>query len=192
MSERESEPASGPASGHVGGPVGGPAGEPAGNPAREPQLTHLDDSGAARMVDVGGKEATRRRAVASGQVVTKPQVIALIAAGDLPKGEALPVARIAGIMGAKRTWDLIPLCHPLALTGVDVTFTLGAASVRIEATVKTTGPTGVEMEALTAVTVAALTIFDMIKAVDHTAQLTDIRVEEKSGGKTGDWSRRAG
>lgn len=155
----------------------------------EPQLTHLDDSGAARMVDVSGKAVTDRRAVASGVVITTREVIGLISAGELPKGEALGVARIAGIMAAKRTWELIPLCHPLDVSGVDVTFDLGADRVFIRAAVKTAGRTGVEMEALTAVSVAALTVFDMIKAVDSAAAITEIRVEAKSGGKSGDWTR---
>ena len=156
-----------------------------------PQLSHVDESGAARMVDVGGKPVTARRAVASGTVITTPEVMELIASGNLPKGEALPIARVAGIMGAKRTWDLIPLCHPLDLSGIDVTFSLEHDRVHIQAVVKTSGKTGVEMEALTAVSVTALTIYDMIKAVDKNAVLTDIKVDAKSGGKSGDWSREA-
>ena len=155
-------------------------------------LSHITETGAAHMVDVSEKAVTKRQATAQGTVITRPDVIELIAAGNLPKGEALPTARIAGIQGAKQTANLIPLCHPLPLTGVSVDFEMGADRVHITATVKTTGKTGVEMEALTAVSVAALTVFDMIKAVDKFAQLTDIRVLEKSGGKSGDWSRTAG
>lgn len=157
-----------------------------------PQLSHVDESGAARMVDVGGKPVTARRAVASGTVITTPEVMDLIASGNLPKGEALPIARVAGIMGAKRTWELIPLCHPLDLSGIDVTFSLERDRVHIQAEVKTSGKTGVEMEALTAVSLTALTIYDMIKAVDKHAVLTDIKVDAKSGGKSGDWTREPG
>lgn len=141
------------------------------------------------MVDVGGKPVTARRAVASGTVITTPEVMELIASGNLPKGEALPIARVAGIMGAKRTWELIPLCHPLDLSGIDVTFNLERDRVHIQAVVKTSGKTGVEMEALTAVSLTALTVYDMIKAVDKNAMLTDIKVDAKSGGKSGDWTR---
>lgn len=157
-----------------------------------PQLSHVDESGAARMVNVGGKPVTARRAVASGTVITTPEVMDLIASGNLPKGEALPIARVAGIMGAKRTWDLIPLCHPLDLSGIDVTFSLERDRIHIRAEVKTSGKTGVEMEALTAVSLTALTIYDMIKAVDKHAVLTDIKVDAKSGGKSGDWTREPG
>lgn len=154
-------------------------------------LSHIDETGAAHMVDVGDKDVTKRRAVATALITTRPEVIALIAEAGLPKGDALPVARIAAVMGAKRTSDLIPLCHPLPLTGVDVDFTLDEASVRITAAVKTVSKTGVEMEALTAASVAALTIFDMIKAVDNQAVIGDIKVVEKSGGRSGDWTRSA-
>ncbi len=154
-------------------------------------LTHLDETGAARMVDVGDKSTTRRRAVATATITTTPEVISLIAEAGLPKGDALPVARIAAVMGAKRTSDLIPLCHPLPLTGVDVDFTLTDSAVTVTAAVKTVSVTGVEMEALTAVSVAALTIFDMIKAVDNRAVIGDIKVLEKTGGKSGDWSRES-
>lgn len=154
-------------------------------------LTHLDETGAARMVDVGDKSTTRRRAVATATITTTPEVIALIAEAGLPKGDALPVARIAAVMGAKRTSDLIPLCHPLPLTGVDVDFILTDSAVTVTAAVKTVSVTGVEMEALTAVSVAALTIFDMIKAVDNRAVIGDIKVLEKTGGKSGDWSRES-
>ena len=153
------------------------------------RLSHLDESGAAHMVDVTGKDATKRTAVAAGTLVTRPDVVELIAAGGLPKGDALATARVAGILAAKRTGDLIPLCHQLALTGVDIDFEIGDAELSITATVRTTGRTGVEMEALTAVSVAALTLYDMIKAVDPAARIDDIRVLHKEGGKTGSWHR---
>lgn len=152
-------------------------------------LSHLDESGAAHMVDVTAKESTKRIAVAVGTVRTRPDVIELIAGGGLPKGDALATARVAGIMAAKRTSDLIPLCHQLALTGVDVEFTIGEAEVTVTATVRTTDRTGVEMEALTAVSVAALTLYDMIKAVDRAARIDGIQVVHKEGGKTGTWTR---
>jgi cyclic pyranopterin phosphate synthase len=157
--------------------------------ARADRLSHLDDAGAAHMVDVTGKDATKRTAVATGTLRTRPDVIELIATGGLPKGDALATARVAGILGAKRTSDLIPLCHQLALTGVDVEFDIGATEVVITATVRTTDRTGVEMEALTAVSVAALTIYDMLKAVDPAATIDEIRVLRKDGGKTGAWQR---
>ncbi|MEN4477498.1 cyclic pyranopterin monophosphate synthase MoaC [Mycolicibacterium cosmeticum] len=141
------------------------------------------------MVDVTAKEFTKRTAVAVGTVRTRPDVIELIAGGGLPKGDALATARVAGIMAAKRTSDLIPLCHQLALTGVDVEFTIGEAEVTVTATVRTTDRTGVEMEALTAVSVAALTLYDMIKAVDRAARIDGIQVVHKEGGKTGTWTR---
>ena len=141
------------------------------------------------MVDVTGKDATKRTAVAAGRLVTRPDVVELIAAGGLPKGDALATARVAGILAAKRTSDLIPLCHQLALTGVDVDFEIGDAELSITATVRSTDRTGVEMEALTAVSVAALTLYDMIKAVDPGARIDDIRVLRKEGGKTGSWHR---
>lgn len=152
-------------------------------------LTHIDDDGAAHMVDVGDKDVTKRRAVATALITTRSEVIDMIAKAGLPKGDALPVARIAAVMGAKRTSDLIPLCHPLPLTGIDVDFELLDDAVRIAGAVKTVSKTGVEMEALTAVSIAALTIFDMIKAVDNQAIIGDIKVIEKSGGRSGDWSR---
>ena len=155
------------------------------------KLSHVDASGTAQMVEVGDKEVTKRRAVASGLITTRSEVIDLIAEAGLPKGDALPVARIAAVMGAKRTSDLIPLCHPLPLTGIDVEFELREDAVAITATVKTVSKTGVEMEALTAVTTAALTIFDMIKAVDSRAVIGDIKVIEKTGGKSGDWTRES-
>lgn len=151
-------------------------------------LSHLDEAGAAHMVDVTAKSATKRTAVAQGSVHTRADVIELIATGGLPKGDALPTARVAGIMAAKRTSDLIPLCHQLALTGVDVEFGIGATEVTITATVRTTDRTGVEMEALTAVSIAALTIYDMIKAVDPAARIDDVHVLRKEGGKTGTWT----
>ena len=152
-------------------------------------LSHIDDQGAAHMVDVAGKAATRRTAVAAGSLRTSAQVIELIASGGLPKGDALATARVAGILAAKRTSDLIPLCHQLALTGVDVEFGVGDTDVEISATVHGTDRTGVEMEALTAVSVAALTLYDMIKAVDPAARIDDIRVLRKDGGKHGTWER---
>lgn len=152
-------------------------------------LTHLDESGAAHMVDVSAKDVTRRVAVAAGTVRTRPEVVAMIASGGLPKGDALATARVAGIMAAKRTSDLIPLCHQLAITGVDVDFEIGERDVRVTASVRTTDRTGVEMEALTAVSVAALTVYDMIKAVDPAARIDDIAVLRKEGGKTGTWTR---
>src|SRR5689334_5559209 len=141
------------------------------------------------MVDVTAKDATKRTAVAAGTFRTTAEVVALIASGGLPKGDAVATARVAGIMAAKRTSDLIPLCHPLALTGVNVDFEIGAETIDVTATVRTTDRTGVEMEALTAVSVAALTLFDMIKAVDPAAHIDDIRVVRKEGGKTGSWTR---
>ena len=156
---------------------------------RGDRLSHLDESGAAHMVDVTGKDATRRTAVAAGTLRTRADVVELIATGGLPKGDALATARVAGILAAKHTSDLIPLCHQLALTGVDVDFEIGEAEVGITATVRSTDRTGVEMEALTAVSVAALTVVDMVKAVDKGAVITDVRVETKTGGKSGDWAR---
>ncbi|SEG34576.1 cyclic pyranopterin monophosphate synthase subunit MoaC [Actinacidiphila yanglinensis] len=145
------------------------------------------------MVDVSAKDVTARTARATGRVLVAPRVVELLRAdgpdGGLPKGDALAVARIAGIMGAKRTPDLIPLCHPLALSGVTIDLAVTDQAVEIAATVKTTDRTGVEMEALTAVAVAALTVVDMVKAVDKGAVVTDVRVEEKTGGKSGDWQR---
>ncbi len=154
------------------------------------RLSHLDESGAAHMVDVTAKDATRRTAVATGVLRTRADVVELITTGGLPKGDALATARVAGILAAKRTSDLIPLCHQLALTGVDVEFAIGATDVTITATVRTTDRTGVEMEALTAVSVAALTLYDMLKAVDPAATIDGIAVVRKDGGKTGTWVRR--
>ncbi len=144
------------------------------------------------MVDVTGKDVTARTAVATGRVHTTAEVVALLAANGLKKGDALATARIAGIMGAKRTPDLVPLCHPIPISGVAVDFALDADSVAITATVRTSGQTGVEMEALTAVTVAGLTLLDMIKAVDPAAVLSEVRLERKEGGKTGVWTRPEG
>jgi cyclic pyranopterin phosphate synthase len=152
-------------------------------------LTHVDESGAARMVDVSAKDVTSRVAVASGRVLVSAEVVGLLRGEGVPKGDALGVARVAGIMAAKRTPDLVPLCHPLAISGVTVDLDVQDDAVAIIATVKTTDRTGVEMEALTAVSVAALTVVDMVKAVDKGAVITDVRVESKSGGKSGDWSR---
>ena len=155
------------------------------------ELTHVDDTGAARMVDVTAKEVSVRRAVAAGSVHTTTEVLALLRDGELPKGDALAVARVAGIMGAKRTPDLIPLCHPIALHGVTVELTPGADVIDIIATVRTADRTGVEMEALTAVAAAGLTLIDMVKAVDPAASIHDVRVLRKEGGKTGLWERPA-
>ena len=160
--------------------------------AATPSLTHVDATGAARMVDVSAKEPTSRTALATGALRTTPEVIALLRQNGLPKGDALATARIAGIMAAKRTPDLIPLCHPIAISGVSVELSLRRSDVRISATVRTTDRTGVEMEALTAVAVAGLTLHDMIKAVDPAAVLGEIRVERKDGGKTGLWVRPGG
>ncbi|MCY1141257.1 cyclic pyranopterin monophosphate synthase MoaC [Actinoplanes sp. Pm04-4] len=155
----------------------------------ESLLTHVDEAGAARMVDVSAKEVTARRAVAAGRVVTTAEVIALLRGDNLPKGDALAVARLAGIMGAKRTPDLIPLCHPIGLHGVVVDLELTGNAIEITATTKTADRTGVEMEALTAVATAGLTMIDMIKAVDPAASIESVRVLRKEGGKTGDWVR---
>jgi cyclic pyranopterin phosphate synthase len=153
------------------------------------RLTHVDESGAARMVDVSAKDVTAREASASGRVLVSPAVVDLLRGAGVPKGDTLAVARLAGIMGAKQTPSLIPLCHPLALSAVSVDLTVADDAVDIRATVRTTDRTGVEMEALTAVAVAALTVVDMVKAVDKAAVITDVRVEAKSGGKSGDWTR---
>jgi cyclic pyranopterin phosphate synthase len=152
-------------------------------------LTHLDEAGAARMVDVSAKDVSARTARASGRVLVSPDVVELLRGAGVPKGDAIATARIAGIMGAKRTSELIPLCHPLAVSGVTVDLVVADDAVEIIATVKTTDRTGVEMEALTAVSVAALTVIDMVKAVDKAAVITDVRVEDKTGGKSGDWQR---
>jgi cyclic pyranopterin phosphate synthase len=153
------------------------------------RLSHVDSEGRARMIDVSDKPETARVAIARGRVQTTAEVVGLVRADGLPKADVLATARIAGIAGAKRTSDLIPLCHPLPLTGVTVVFELGQSTIDIEAIAKTTGRTGVEMEALTAVAVAGLTLHDMIKAVDPGSTLTDIRLDFKSGGKRGRWER---
>jgi cyclic pyranopterin monophosphate synthase len=153
------------------------------------RLSHVDESGAARMVDVSDKDVTARSATASGRVLVSPAVVALLRGEGVPKGDALAVARLAGIMGAKQTPSLIPLCHPLAISGVTVDLEVTDESVEITATVRTTDRTGVEMEALTAVAVAGLTVIDMVKAVDKAAVITDVRVEAKSGGRSGEWKR---
>ena len=156
------------------------------------RLTHVDNQGAARMVDVSGKEVTVRTARASGRVLVSAEVVALLRGSGVPKGDALGVARVAGIQGAKRTPDLVPLCHPLALHGVSVDVEVADDAVEIAATVRTADRTGVEMEALTAVATAALTVVDMVKAVDRSAVITDVRIEEKTGGRSGTWRRGAG
>ena len=153
------------------------------------RLTHTDETGAARMVDVSHKRSTTRVATASGRVLVSAQVVALLRGEGVPKGDALAVARIAGIMAAKATPTLIPLCHPLSISGVTVDLLVTEDSVDIVATVRTNDRTGVEMEALTAVSVAALTIVDMVKAVDKGTVITAIRVDAKTGGKSGDWAR---
>ncbi|BCN45022.1 molybdenum cofactor biosynthesis bifunctional protein [Prescottella equi] len=153
------------------------------------ELSHLDGEGRARMVDVSAKADTTRIAVAAGELVTTPEVVALVRADDMPKADVLSTARIAGISGAKKTSELIPLCHQLALSSVKVEFGFTDSSITIEATAKTKGPTGVEMEALTAVAVAGLTLHDMVKAVDPAARLDGVRLLTKEGGKRGSWRR---
>jgi cyclic pyranopterin monophosphate synthase len=152
-------------------------------------LSHFDRAGRARMVDVGGKSESQRVAMASGRVRMSSETIELIRQGRAVKGDVLAVAQVAAVMGAKRTPDLIPMCHPLMLTSVEVHFELSDDEVRIEATVKTQGRTGVEMEAMTAVATAALTIYDMVKAVDRGMTISDIQLESKDGGRSGLWSR---
>jgi len=153
------------------------------------RLTHTDEHGHARMVDVSAKDVTVREARASGRVLLSADAIAALRAGQVPKGDALAVARIAGIQAAKRTPDLVPLCHPIAIHAVTVDLQVGDGAVEIAATVRTADRTGVEMEALTSVTVAALALIDMVKAIDPAAVISDVRVEEKTGGKTGAWRR---
>jgi cyclic pyranopterin monophosphate synthase len=160
------------------------------------ELTHFNESGRARMVDVSGKASTERIATAQGRVRLKPDTLAKIQQGKIAKGDVLAVAQVAGVMGAKRTPDLIPMCHPVLLAGVDIAFEddprpdpQGLCSITITATAKTTGPTGVEMEAITAVSVAALTIYDMCKAVDKGMGVTDVYLLAKSGGKSGPYTR---
>jgi cyclic pyranopterin phosphate synthase len=155
-------------------------------------LSHVDASGRARMVDISIKSDTQREATARGRIAMKRETLALIQQNGMPKGDVLAVAQIAGIMAAKRTHELIPMCHPLLLTGIDVTLTPNETRncVEIEATVRTTGKTGVEMEALTAVSVAALTVYDMCKAVDRGMRIDQVRLARKSGGKSGEWTAR--
>ena len=154
------------------------------------ELSHLDEQGRARMVDVSAKPETERVATAGCRVVLAPETLELLAAGDLPKGDALAVARVAGIMGAKRTPDLIPLCHPLPISGVTLDLAFEDGAIRATATVRTTHSTGVEMEAMTAVSVALLTIYDMAKALDRGMTIGDVRLLAKSGGRSGDFTAR--
>jgi len=151
------------------------------------RLTHLGEDGAARMVDVGGKPATQRRAVASGRITMSAEALAAIRAGNAPKGDVLGAARIAAIMAAKRTGELIPLCHPLGLEAVTIDFAYEETAIRATATASLTGKTGVEMEAMTAVSIALLTIYDMAKAIDKGMVIEGVRLIAKSGGKSGDW-----
>jgi cyclic pyranopterin phosphate synthase len=151
------------------------------------ELSHLDESGRPRMVDVSGKTDTAREATAKGVVYMSAETLALATTGSGAKGDVLTTARLAGIMAAKRTHDLIPLCHPLPLTGIDVNLTPGEGCIEIEATVRTTARTGVEMEALTAVSIAALTVYDMLKAAQKDMRISDVRLVRKTGGKSGDY-----
>jgi cyclic pyranopterin phosphate synthase len=152
------------------------------------RLTHLDDAGAAHMVDVGGKPATQRRAVASGRITMSAQALAAIRAGNAPKGDVLGTARIAGIMAAKRTGDLIPMCHPLGLEAVSIEFAYEEDAIRVTATASLTGKTGVEMEAMTAASIALLTIYDMAKSIDKSMVIEGVRLIAKTGGKSGNWT----
>ena len=158
----------------------------------EPRLSHLNEAGEVHMVDVGGKEVTDREAVAEGFVRMAPELADRFFTGDLPKGDAAAVARVAGIMGAKRTAELIPLCHPIPLTEVEVSLEPSGRGIRVLATVRTTGQTGVEMEALTAVAVAALTIYDMVKSVERGVTVESIGLVRKSGGRSGTWEADVG
>jgi cyclic pyranopterin phosphate synthase len=153
------------------------------------ELTHLDDEGRARMVDVGGKQATDRQATAEACVLLKPETRKALFSGGLPKGDARAVARVAAIQAVKRTSDLVPLCHPIPLTGVEVDITEIPDGVRIEVTVRSTAPTGVEMEAMTGAALGAITIYDMVKGIDRGAEIRPVRLLAKSGGKSGVWSR---
>jgi cyclic pyranopterin monophosphate synthase len=155
------------------------------------QLTHLDESGKARMVDIGGKAETRRVAVASGFIAMSAPALAAIRDGDVPKGDVLATARVAGIMAAKKCAELIPLCHPLALDAVTVDFALEDSGVRVTASASLSGRTGVEMEAMTACSIALLTIYDMAKAIDKAMVIGEVRLLSKSGGKSGDWTAPA-
>jgi len=156
------------------------------------KLTHLDEEGSAHMVDVSAKATTARKAVASGRISMSAEAAAAIAQGLVKKGDVLAVARVAGIMAAKRTSDLIPLCHPIALSSVSVDLDLDGTGVSVTATAKTAGQTGVEMEALTAASVALLTVYDMAKALDKGMIISNVRLLAKSGGKSGDWTAREG
>ena len=155
----------------------------------ESELTHIDAAGNAHMVDVANREVTTRTATTVGQVLLSPQVVELLRDGAIPKGDVLATARIAGIMATKRTPDLIPLCHPIAVHGVSVDLTVVDEGVTIKAVVKTADRTGVEMEALTAVAVAGLTVIDMVKALDPSATITDVKMIHKDGGRNGEWTR---
>jgi cyclic pyranopterin phosphate synthase len=153
------------------------------------ELTHLNEQGEVHMVDVGGKESTRRVAVAEGVVAMSPQLVGKLLGGDMAKGDVVAVARVAGILGAKRTSELIPLCHPIPIDAVDISITPGGHGVVITATVSTTGQTGVEMEAMTAVSMAALTVYDMVKGVERGVTIESVRLRKKEGGRTGTWER---
>lgn len=169
------------------GPEARDAGVPSG---RSPSgLTHLDAHGNARMVDVSERQVSARSAVATARVLLRPDVLTAVTTGEVPKGDVAAVARVAGIMAAKRTPDLIPMCHPLSVSGVSVEVSTSDDAVELSARVRTTDRTGVEMEALTAVSVAGLAVIDMVKALDPAAMLTDVRVESKAGGRSGDWHR---
>jgi len=159
-----------------------------GSEGGAPRLTHVDDRGQARMVDVSAKAVTVRRATARGRVLLSAEAVSALRGGTVPKGDALAVARIAGLQAAKRTPDLVPLAHPVAVHGVSVELSVADDGVDLSATVLTADRTGVEMEALTSVTVAALALIDMVKAVDKRARITDVRVVAKSGGRSGDWT----
>ncbi len=158
----------------------------------ERELTHLNEAGEVRMVDVGDKPSTRRTAVAEATVVMSADLVERFFAGDLPKGDAAAVARVAGILGAKKTPELIPLCHPIVLDSVEVSLAPAGHGVTITATVSTTGQTGVEMEAMTAVTTAALTVYDMVKGVERGVTIESVRLRKKEGGRTGTWERAEG
>lgn len=159
---------------------------------KKSEFTHFGEQGRARMVDVSGKEETVRVAAAKAKVFMKPETLALIREGRIKKGDVLAVAQVAGIAAAKKTWDLIPMCHPIPVTGIDMNFFVNEkeSSIEIEATVRTKAPTGVEMEALTAVSIASLTIYDMCKAVDREMFITDVRLMRKTGGKSGEFIRK--
>lgn len=161
-------------------------------PADDPGLTHLRADGSAHLVDVSAKSVTVREAAAAGRVLLSPAAVAALRGGTVPKGDALAVARIAGLQAVKRTPELIPLAHPIAVHGASVEVSVDDAGVRITATVRTADRTGIEMEALTAVAVAALALVDMVKAVDRHARITDVRVTAKSGGRSGDWREAGG